>query len=171
MIFRYNKPCSEEHGPVVQSVSTPACHAGGRRFESVRGRQKRNAILWDGVFFFAISEERTRKIKCNMPVDYCWLPAGRGPLHNFLLRRKCKRVRSRSLSAQPKRKRVRLRSSTSPLLPSQSRLTACQLSHRESQVNKKVPVLSEQALFIILPGAFLRTGNRPAGSGHPRWWR
>ena len=25
-------------GPVVQSVSTPACHAGGRRFESVRGR-------------------------------------------------------------------------------------------------------------------------------------
>ena len=28
------------HGPVVQSVSTPACHAGGRRFESVRGRQK-----------------------------------------------------------------------------------------------------------------------------------
>ena len=27
------------HGPVVQSVSTPACHAGGRRFESVRGRQ------------------------------------------------------------------------------------------------------------------------------------
>ena len=26
-------------GPVVQSVSTPACHAGGRRFESVRGRQ------------------------------------------------------------------------------------------------------------------------------------
>ena len=27
-------------GPVVQSVSTPACHAGGRRFESVPGRQK-----------------------------------------------------------------------------------------------------------------------------------
>ena len=26
------------NGPVVQSVSTPACHAGGRRFESVRGR-------------------------------------------------------------------------------------------------------------------------------------
>ena len=26
-------------GPVVQSVSTPACHAGGRRFESVPGRQ------------------------------------------------------------------------------------------------------------------------------------
>ena len=27
-------------GPVVQSVSTPACHAGGRRFESVPGRQE-----------------------------------------------------------------------------------------------------------------------------------
>ncbi len=25
-------------GPVVQSVRTPACHAGGRRFESVPGR-------------------------------------------------------------------------------------------------------------------------------------
>ena len=25
---------------MVQSVSTPACHAGGRRFESVRGRHK-----------------------------------------------------------------------------------------------------------------------------------
>ena len=30
-----------EYGPVVQSVSTPACHAGGRRFESVPGRQKK----------------------------------------------------------------------------------------------------------------------------------
>ena len=26
-------------GPVVQLVRTPACHAGGRRFESVLGRQ------------------------------------------------------------------------------------------------------------------------------------
>ena len=26
------------YGPVVQSVSTPACHAGGRRFESDPGR-------------------------------------------------------------------------------------------------------------------------------------
>ena len=35
----YNPYCS---GPVVQSVSTPACHAGGRRFESVPGRQKKS---------------------------------------------------------------------------------------------------------------------------------
>ena len=27
------------YGPVVQLVRTPACHAGGRQFESVRGRQ------------------------------------------------------------------------------------------------------------------------------------
>ena len=27
-----------QNGTVVQSVSTPACHAGGRRFESVPGR-------------------------------------------------------------------------------------------------------------------------------------
>ena len=27
-------------GPVVQLVRTPACHAGGRRFESVLGRQR-----------------------------------------------------------------------------------------------------------------------------------
>ena len=46
----YNPLCS---GPVVQSVSTPACHAGGRRFESVRGRQKENAIHPDGVFFLS----------------------------------------------------------------------------------------------------------------------
>jgi len=54
----------------------------------------------DGVFFFAISEERTRKIKCNSPADYCWPPARRGPHLYFLRSRKCKRVRSRS-SASP----------------------------------------------------------------------
>ena len=27
------------YGPVVQLVRTPACHAGGRRFEPVLGRQ------------------------------------------------------------------------------------------------------------------------------------
>ena len=35
---------TNKYGPVVQSVSTPACHAGGRRFESVRGRH--NASEW-----------------------------------------------------------------------------------------------------------------------------
>lgn len=36
-------------GPVVQSVSTPACHAGGRRFESVPGRQFRYADMAQAV--------------------------------------------------------------------------------------------------------------------------
>ena len=49
-IICYNPYCS---GPVVQSVSTPACHAGGRRFESVPGRQIKNAIHSDGVFYLA----------------------------------------------------------------------------------------------------------------------
>ncbi len=35
---RFEPCCSHHFGPVVQSVSTPACHAGGRRFESVPGR-------------------------------------------------------------------------------------------------------------------------------------
>ena len=61
----YNPSCS---GLVVQSVSTPACHAGGRRFESVRGRQKKKRHPFGWRFFFAISEERTRKTKCNCPV-------------------------------------------------------------------------------------------------------
>ena len=54
----YNPSCS---GLVVQSVSTPACHAGGRRFESVRGRQKRNAIHLDGVFFFCRAKDGLEK--------------------------------------------------------------------------------------------------------------
>ena len=72
----YNPLCS---GPVVQSVSTPACHAGGRRFESVRGRQKRKAIQKDG---FSFLPQRTRKSKCDCPVDSRWFPARREPLHN-----------------------------------------------------------------------------------------
>ena len=34
----HNTKRNSQSGPVVQSVSTPACHAGGRRFESVPGR-------------------------------------------------------------------------------------------------------------------------------------
>ena len=43
-------------GPVVQSVSTPACHAGGRRFESVPGRQNPEAFA-SGFFCYAKSEK------------------------------------------------------------------------------------------------------------------
>ena len=32
-------------GPVVQLVRTPACHAGGRRFEPVLGRHRRGILL------------------------------------------------------------------------------------------------------------------------------
>ena len=52
---------------MVQSVSTPACHAGGRRFESVPGRHEKHPILSDGMFF--IRQIRTRTIKCHSPVD------------------------------------------------------------------------------------------------------
>ncbi len=46
------EPCCSHHpfGPVVQSVSTPACHAGGRRFESVPGRHFNNASCVRGRF-------------------------------------------------------------------------------------------------------------------------
>ena len=48
-------------GPVVQSVSTPACHAGGRRFESVRGRQIRPELS-SGLTYASVAqlvEQRT----------------------------------------------------------------------------------------------------------------
>ena len=48
-------------GPVVQSVSTPACHAGGRRFESVRGRQIRPELSF-GLTYASVAqlvEQRT----------------------------------------------------------------------------------------------------------------
>ena len=34
-----SSPVAPTNGLVVQLVRTPACHAGGRQFESVRGRQ------------------------------------------------------------------------------------------------------------------------------------
>ena len=52
-------------GPVVQSVSTPACHAGGRRFESVPGRQKRGTILWMVPLFWQIGTDSKESIKLS----------------------------------------------------------------------------------------------------------
>ena len=46
---------------MVQSVSTPACHAGGRRFESVRGRQIRPELS-SGLTYASVAqlgEQRT----------------------------------------------------------------------------------------------------------------
>ena len=52
------------NGLVVQSVSTPACHAGGRRFESVPGRQNKRHHPMDDVFCFDVCCK-------NYPVDNC----------------------------------------------------------------------------------------------------
>ena len=52
-LYKPGNPCYNpvSSGPVVQSVSTPACHAGGRRFESVPGRH-RKAIRLDGFLLY-----------------------------------------------------------------------------------------------------------------------
>ena len=39
-------------GPVAQLVRAPPCHGGGRRFESVPGRDRRNHFLGGGFFVF-----------------------------------------------------------------------------------------------------------------------
>ena len=80
------------HGLVVQSVSTPACHAGGRRFESVRGRHKRSHPFGWLLFCYL---DKDSKIKCSCPVGSGLFPARREQHLNFLLWRKCKRVRAR----------------------------------------------------------------------------
>ena len=36
---RFEPCCSHQYGPVVQLVRMPACHAGGRGFEPLPGRQ------------------------------------------------------------------------------------------------------------------------------------
>ena len=49
-----------QNGPVVQSVSTPACHAGGRRFEPVLGRHFSNGC--SGIRYASVAqlvEQRT----------------------------------------------------------------------------------------------------------------
>ena len=43
---------------MVQSVRTPACHAGGRGFKSLRGRQ--NAPNFRGIKFAAIAQQVER---------------------------------------------------------------------------------------------------------------
>ena len=47
---------------MVQSVSTPACHAGGRRFESVRGRQKRTPPNRVVFFFICTRKPPVRRV-------------------------------------------------------------------------------------------------------------
>ena len=44
------------YGPVVQSVSTPACHAGGRQFESVPGRQPMSQAVWLGSLSASVAQ-------------------------------------------------------------------------------------------------------------------
>ena len=68
---------------MVQSVSTPACHAGGRRFESVRGRHKTKNHPKGWFFCFIQNPGRTRRFKCNSPVDCCLSPARRRQHLNF----------------------------------------------------------------------------------------
>ena len=52
LLFRYRS----EFGPVVQLVRTPACHAGGRRFEPVLGRHAFNKA---NAFLYKSGESRT----------------------------------------------------------------------------------------------------------------
>ena len=51
-LFQYNS----ELGPVVQLVRTPACHAGGRRFEPVLGRHVFNKAV---AFLYKSGVRRT----------------------------------------------------------------------------------------------------------------
>ena len=44
------------YGPVAQLVRAPPCHGGGRRFESVPGRDRRNHFLGGGFFVFRFFE-------------------------------------------------------------------------------------------------------------------
>ena len=68
--FCYNPNRSTQYGPVVQSVSTPACHAGGRRFESVRGRQnKDNTAKLAVLFLFSGPNGLERPVQANSPVN------------------------------------------------------------------------------------------------------
>ena len=54
---------------MVQSVSTPACHAGGRRFESVPGRQ--SLSLRRKAFSFAVSSDSKGRSKQTVRWTVC----------------------------------------------------------------------------------------------------
>ena len=75
-IIHFVRAMQLKHGLVVQSVSTPACHAGGRRFESVRGRQKSSCPL--GQLLFSLSEDGL-KVNYNCPVGSCLFPSRSPP--------------------------------------------------------------------------------------------
>ena len=92
----YNPSCS---GPVVQSVSTPACHAGGRRFESVRGRQIRSHPFWDD-FFFMQTKGTDSKINYKCPVDTCLPPVSTAATPYNLPRQ----IGNESVRGRPKKK-------------------------------------------------------------------
>ena len=40
------------YGPVAQLVRAPPCHGGGRRFESVPGRDSKKPLFRSGFFVF-----------------------------------------------------------------------------------------------------------------------
>ena len=69
------------NGPVVQSVSTPACHAGGRRFESVRGRQNLDQSFGSGLIHASVAqlvEQRTEnpRVVGSIPTGGTTVPIG-----------------------------------------------------------------------------------------------
>ena len=67
---------------MVQSVSTPACHAGGRRFESVRGRQNHDNFRKKVVviLFFAYTASGGRlpivEFICQLEIMYIFSISG-----------------------------------------------------------------------------------------------
>ena len=70
-----------QSGPVVQSVSTPACHAGGRRFESVRGRHKASVQSFGSARHASVAqlvEQRTEnpRVVGSIPTGGTTVPIG-----------------------------------------------------------------------------------------------
>ena len=55
------------YGPVAQLVRAPACHAGGRRFEPVLGRQKKH-LSFDKCFFCCAPRVKTRAVGSCEPL-------------------------------------------------------------------------------------------------------